>query len=146
MSVLTPSITPLSHLTRRIQTGLRPLALQHRDTPRAETASAAAVPRKRKLSATDLEIPDSEDDEDYGWAEEDEEDMPPMPPQWQGSEDILVPAEGELEREEEVDGEDDVDDEGIAKAEDVPGLGAHEGSGARRIMAEVGDSEDEEAV
>lgn len=45
---------------------------------------------KRKLNQTDLEIPDSEDDEDYGWAEEDEASMPAPPQQWQGSEDILL--------------------------------------------------------
>ena len=46
--------------------------------------------RKRKLGQTELEVPDSEDDEDYGWAEEDEAAMPAPPPQWQGSEDILL--------------------------------------------------------
>lgn len=43
---------------------------------------------KRKLRDTDFEIPDSDDDEDYGWQEEDA--MPPMPSQCQGSEDILI--------------------------------------------------------
>jgi len=59
---------------------------------------ANSLPQKRKISATDLEIPDSdaEDDEDYGWAEEDEEELPPPPPQWQGSEDILISPPGEL--------------------------------------------------
>ncbi|PHH69169.1 hypothetical protein CDD82_7950 [Ophiocordyceps australis] len=46
-------------------------------------------PKKRKLGQTELEVPDS-DDEDYGWADEDEEALPPPPPQWQGSEDILL--------------------------------------------------------
>lgn len=76
--------------------------------------------RKRKLE----EILDSEDeggdDEDYGWAEGDENDWPPPPPQTQGSEDILVvPAEEDEETEEgqelqedarEVDQETDDDD------------------------------------
>ncbi|KAI1407048.1 P-loop containing nucleoside triphosphate hydrolase protein [Hypoxylon sp. FL1857] len=44
---------------------------------------------KRKLSQTDFEVADSEG-EDYGWEEEDELEMPSMPPQWQGSEDILL--------------------------------------------------------
>ncbi|KAI1447606.1 P-loop containing nucleoside triphosphate hydrolase protein [Annulohypoxylon stygium] len=44
---------------------------------------------KRKLSQTDFEIADSEDEE-YGWEDEDELEMPSMPPQWQGSEDILL--------------------------------------------------------
>ncbi|KAF4467623.1 DNA repair rhp55 [Fusarium albosuccineum] len=45
---------------------------------------------KRKLGQTELEVPDSEDDEDYGWADEDEAAMPAPPPQWQGSEDLLL--------------------------------------------------------
>ncbi|KAK8028853.1 P-loop containing nucleoside triphosphate hydrolase protein [Apiospora marii] len=44
---------------------------------------------KRKLGDTSFEVADS-DDEDYGWAAEDTDDIPAMPPQWQGSEDILV--------------------------------------------------------
>ncbi|KAI1143152.1 P-loop containing nucleoside triphosphate hydrolase protein [Hypoxylon sp. FL0543] len=44
---------------------------------------------KRKLSQTDFEVADSEG-EDYGWEDEDDLDMPRMPPQWQGSEDILL--------------------------------------------------------
>ncbi|KAI1204911.1 P-loop containing nucleoside triphosphate hydrolase protein [Annulohypoxylon truncatum] len=44
---------------------------------------------KRKLSQTDFEVADSEG-EDYGWEDEDESEMPSMPPQWQGSEDILL--------------------------------------------------------
>ncbi|ATZ58055.1 hypothetical protein BCIN_15g05250 [Botrytis cinerea B05.10] len=60
-------------------------------------APAIALPtQKRKRS--EFEIPDSEDDEDYGWAEEDEE-LPPMPPQWQGSEDVLAPPQGDSEDE-----------------------------------------------
>jgi hypothetical protein len=48
------------------------------------------------------EIRDSEDeddlegsDEDYGWAEEDGGKLPQPPPQWQGSEDTLVPGANE---------------------------------------------------
>lgn len=44
---------------------------------------------KRKLGDTDFDVAGSEDDEDYGWDAEDAEHMP-VPPQWQGSEDILV--------------------------------------------------------
>ncbi|KAM4056935.1 rad51 domain-containing protein [Hirsutella rhossiliensis] len=54
---------------------------------------ADLVLRKRKLGQTELEVPDSEDeadDEDYGWADEDEAALPAPPPQWQGSEDILL--------------------------------------------------------
>jgi len=110
----------------RKKTGLLPLVLPVAPTqaPMSPTAipkqapvesPLLPVPQKRKLSATDLEVPDSEaeDDEDYGWAEEDEEDIPPMPPQWQGSEDILVPPPGELEGEDEegIDEEGDEPDE-----------------------------------
>jgi hypothetical protein len=51
------------------------------------------------------EIPDSEEtDEDYGWQDEDDAAMPGMPPQWQGSEDLLL---GHVENAVE-DGGDDV--------------------------------------
>jgi hypothetical protein len=69
------------------------------------SASVIANPPRKRKRETD-EIRDSEDeddlegsdDEDYGWAEDDEVELPEPPPQWQGSEDILVPAiEGEEE-------------------------------------------------
>jgi hypothetical protein len=50
---------------------------------------AAAADQKRKLEHTELEVPDSED-EDYGWAEEDDAAMPAPPQQWQGSEDVIL--------------------------------------------------------
>ena len=50
-----------------------------------------------------------------------------MPPQWQGSEDILVPAEGELDAEEGEDG-DEGEDAGIEIATE---------------SVEIDDSEDE---
>lgn len=45
--------------------------------------------QKRKLDETGFEVPDSEDDE-YGWHEEYNSALPGQPPQWQGSEDILL--------------------------------------------------------
>ncbi|KAF7560508.1 hypothetical protein G7046_g3640 [Stylonectria norvegica] len=67
--------------------------------------------RKRKLGQTDLEVPDSEDDEDYGWADEDEAALPAPPPQWQGSEDLILGQEvGQSE--DGSDGEDEYDDRG----------------------------------
>lgn len=51
---------------------------------------AVAAQPKRKLGQTGFEVPDSEDDEDYGWVDEDEAALPAPPPQWQGSEDILL--------------------------------------------------------
>jgi hypothetical protein len=44
---------------------------------------------KRKFHETGFEIADSEG-EDYGWEDDDEAEMPSMPPQWQGSEDLLL--------------------------------------------------------
>lgn len=99
------------------------------------------LPQKRKLSATDLEIPDSEaeDDEDYGWAEEDEEDVPPAPPQWQGSEDKLDPAEAELEPEEE--------DPELNFGDDVESdAGGQEIPRHVNVRTEISDSEDELAL
>lgn len=120
------------------QNGLNPLDLPSIPTfdpsrqklPQMNPTATLTLPQKRKISATDLEVPDSEgeDDEDYGWAEEDEEDVPVMPPQWQGSEDILIPPPGELEAE-------DPEDE----HEEVPGNG-------KELPEEIVDSEDELAL
>lgn len=74
---------------------------------RRTEAAHRGVRMKRKLGHTDLEIPDSEDDEDYGWAEEDEASMPGPPPQWQGSEDILLGQEVGHSDDDDDDGEDD---------------------------------------
>lgn len=91
-----------------IQGGLKLLSLPEtrpdvEQLPYRSMNSSSIIPRKRKISATDLEIPDSEgeDDEDYGWAEDDEETVPELPPQWQGSEDILIapPVEQEADSE-----------------------------------------------
>ncbi|KAJ4225361.1 hypothetical protein NW759_005060 [Fusarium solani] len=62
---------------------------------------------KRKLGETELEVPDSEDDEDYGWADEDEAAMPAPPPQWQGSEDLILGQEVGRSEDENSDGDDD---------------------------------------
>lgn len=59
--------------------------------------SAKLTPRrKRKLGDAQLEVADSEDDDDaYGW-DDDDDAIPPMPSQWQGSEDLLIePKPGE---------------------------------------------------
>ncbi|RFU35812.1 hypothetical protein B7463_g535, partial [Scytalidium lignicola] len=100
-----------------VKEGLKPISLpemqpDHGHLPYSPINFTPSLPQKRKLSATGLEIPDSEgeDDEDYGWAEEDEEAVPEMPPQWQGSEDILVPAPGELEADSENNEEDDTEE------------------------------------
>jgi hypothetical protein len=48
--------------------------------------------RKRKLGETGLEdeVADSEGEDDYGWHDDEEDALPSMPPQWQGSEDLLI--------------------------------------------------------
>ncbi|CAH0048722.1 unnamed protein product, partial [Clonostachys solani] len=57
---------------------------------RRSSGIAPMTQHKRKRGNTDFEVPDSEDDEDYGWANEDEAHLPAPPSQWQGSEDILL--------------------------------------------------------
>lgn len=52
-------------------------------------ATAYTRAQKRKLDDTGFEVPDSED-EDYGWQDDDDNALPRPPPQWQGSEDLLL--------------------------------------------------------
>ncbi|EAQ87285.1 hypothetical protein CHGG_03904 [Chaetomium globosum CBS 148.51] len=59
---------------------------QYDDTQHSRTLTSTLAP-KRKLGDTDFEVADS-DDEGYGW--DDDEELPPMPSQWQGSEDLLL--------------------------------------------------------
>jgi hypothetical protein len=59
-------------------------------------------------------VPDSDDDdEDYGWQDEDDGAMPAMPPQWQGSEDLLL-GRDDQSSEEELDDE-SIGDKGVGK-------------------------------
>ena len=103
--------------------------------------------QKRKLAETDLEIPDSEgeDDEDYGWAEDDEDDVPAMPPQWQGSEDILVPGAQEVESEEDEQREREweVEKDALDGEGDVDGDGESMGDANTEQFRVIEDSEDE---
>ncbi|KAK3939772.1 P-loop containing nucleoside triphosphate hydrolase protein [Diplogelasinospora grovesii] len=74
-----------------------------------QTSSRPSVPaHKRKLADTDLEIAASDDDEDYGWGDDDGDEAAnvPMPSQWQGSEDILLHPRAESDEEEEEEEED----------------------------------------
>ncbi|KAL2141288.1 hypothetical protein VTI28DRAFT_2623 [Corynascus sepedonium] len=80
-------------------TGLLSVDCDHARQSRTLTSTPA---HKRKLRDTDFEIADSED-EDYGW--DDDDDLPPLPSQWQGSEDLL------LTRKPGTDDEGDVDDD-----------------------------------
>ncbi|PHH65278.1 hypothetical protein CDD81_2690 [Ophiocordyceps australis] len=98
------------------------------------TGPADLVRPKRKLGQTELEVPDS-DDEDYGWADEDEEALPPPPPQWQGSEDILLGHGSDAS--DEGDGEDtDSQGSGNAVKADDQGM-SRDGSAA---SSEAGDT------
>ncbi|KAH8681345.1 P-loop containing nucleoside triphosphate hydrolase protein [Xylariales sp. PMI_506] len=60
------------------------------DTTQSSLTLSSAHRSKRKLGETGFEIADSEDEESYGWEDEDAAEMPPMPSQWQGSEDIML--------------------------------------------------------
>ncbi|KAI3329224.1 hypothetical protein HD806DRAFT_276974 [Xylariaceae sp. AK1471] len=77
--------------------GLAELDLQT-DQPSLALATKS-YRQKRKFHESDFEIADSEG-EDYGWEDDDEAEMPSMPPQWQGSEDLLL---GRAEEEDDND-------------------------------------------
>ncbi|KAF6840935.1 rad55 protein [Colletotrichum plurivorum] len=64
----------------------------HYDTDQPSMLLSTTPRAKRKLAEAGLEVPDSEDDDDeeYGWEREDDAALPGMPPQWQGSEDLLL--------------------------------------------------------
>ncbi|KAI3402085.1 hypothetical protein diail_14 [Diaporthe ilicicola] len=64
-------------------------------------ASSTTPWPKRKLDETGFEVPDSED-EDYGWQEKDSSLLPGMPPQWQGSEDLILGQTHESEGDSQV--------------------------------------------
>ncbi|SPN98594.1 related to DNA repair protein rhp55 [Cephalotrichum gorgonifer] len=74
---------------------------------------------KRKFGDVRREIPDSDDE--YGWDSEDEAHLPPEPPQWQGSEDLIV---GTQRSGSESSGEEDADEEGGDAAEESVEEGA----------------------
>lgn len=75
---------------------------------------------KRKLEDAGLEIPDSDDD--YGWDPDDEAHLPPEPPQWQGSEDLIIGTQ----RSDDEDAEEGVNDE-VDEGEDrSKGVGEEE--------------------
>ncbi|KLU86161.1 hypothetical protein, variant [Magnaporthiopsis poae ATCC 64411] len=69
--------------------GLIPVSLDHGCVPDMASLTFASRPKRRRGDGN-LEVPDSDDDEDYGWQDEDATALPPMPPQWQGSEDVLL--------------------------------------------------------
>jgi hypothetical protein len=74
------------------------VSVEHDNTQQSK-ALTSTPKQKRKLRDTDFEIADS--DEDYGW--DDDEELPPMPSQWQGSEDILLTLKPESDDEDNQD-------------------------------------------
>ncbi|KAH8172927.1 rad51 domain-containing protein [Sarocladium implicatum] len=98
------SVDAVDHVSAfQIGTGqLVPIQL---DSNEASTRLAGVTQQKRKLGQTGFEVPDSEDDEDYGWGDEDEAALPAPPPQWQGSEDILLGQDIGRSEDEEEEGE-----------------------------------------
>ncbi len=125
---------------------------------------------KRKLGDTELGRRGDADDEDYGWDNEDDDNLPSMPPQWQGSEDLLLghryEEEGEDDAEDPRGDEDgdggDGDSEGVTSALDValgeggqsagPNLRSDawrpggQGPGAKRSPRSVADSEEDSDI
>ncbi|KAK2040342.1 P-loop containing nucleoside triphosphate hydrolase protein [Colletotrichum somersetense] len=91
----------------------------HYDTSQPSVLVSSNAPRaKRKLVETGLEVPDSEeedDDEEYGWAQEDDAALPGPPPQWQGSEDLLLGTQA-VGSEEDGDNDDTGDEAEVERA------------------------------
>jgi hypothetical protein len=98
-----------------VQRGL--VSVQYDDTQHSRTLTATPAP-KRKLGDTDFEVADS-DDEGYGW--DDDEELPPMPSQWQGSEDLLLLRKPESD-------DDDEDDEHPVEARESEDEGPVDGN------------------
>ncbi|GJC78020.1 hypothetical protein ColLi_00858 [Colletotrichum liriopes] len=97
----------------------------HYDTNQPSVLLSNTPRAKRKLAEAGLEVPDSEeDDEEYGWVQEDDAALPAPPPQWQGSEDLLLGTQA-AESDEDGDGDGDRDggdnDDTGDEAEEVEG-------------------------
>ncbi len=93
------------------------VSVEHDSTQQSTTLTCTPAP-KRKLGETDFEIADSED-EDYGW--DDDQELPPMPSQWQGSEDILLSRKLESDEEDHQDSDQshEADDKGSQEGGDT---------------------------
>lgn len=72
-------------LTKCVKIGLVPVEY---DGVQRVGATSYTPAQKRKLDKTGFGVPDSEDE--YGWEEEDTSLLPGQPPQWQGSEDVIL--------------------------------------------------------
>jgi hypothetical protein len=105
----------------------------HHDASRQPVVVAVGTPaRKRKLGHTDLdEIPDSDGaDEDFGWGEDDDDALPALPPQWQGSEDLIIGTQRDSdgsEHEQEEDDDDGGDDDDGSSSDDDDGSSSDDG-------------------
>ena len=102
-----------------MQTGLVPV--QYDGAEQGEVSTSV----KRKLGDAGLEIPDSDDD--YGWDPDDEAHLPPEPPQWQGSEDLIVGTQRS---------DDEGADEGGVDEDDASKEGADEQGAVREAVGE----------
>ncbi len=96
-----------------MQSGLVPVECD--DTQQSRTLTSTPA-QKRKIEDTDFEIADS-DDEAYAW--DDDEDLPPMPSQWQGSEDILLVRKPESDEEDHQDSSDAGETEAQEEADET---------------------------
>ncbi|KAL1835664.1 hypothetical protein VTJ49DRAFT_6257 [Mycothermus thermophilus] len=96
------------------------VVVEYNDDTQPSAALACTPARKRKLERREFEIADS-DDEYYDL---DDDELPPMPSQWQGSEDILLgpkPDEDEPEEENALDKhDDDAEDEATRPSQETP--------------------------
>ncbi|TDZ47189.1 DNA repair protein rhp55 [Colletotrichum trifolii] len=100
----------------------------------------STTPRaKRKLAEAGLEVPDSDEEgEEYGWEQEDDAALPGMPPQWQGSEDLLLGTQGRS------------DDEGSGGSEDDGDGGGGDNdhsdndNGTEKVGADTGSGRDDD--
>lgn len=95
------------------------------DDAHSSRALSATPAPKRKLAATNFEIADSED-EDYGW-DDDDDALPPMPSQWQGSEDILLRPPPESEQPDDDGHEETTEPEEEVESVAAPAGVGHEG-------------------
>ncbi|KAH6634548.1 hypothetical protein B0J18DRAFT_406183 [Chaetomium sp. MPI-SDFR-AT-0129] len=110
------------------------VAVEDEDGTQSRTLDSNPA-QKRKLGETDFEVADSEDEE-YGWDDDDE--LPPMPSQWQGSEDLLLTREpGRDSDDDDDEGDEDPSD---TKHGDDQGPGDMESSSEGQIMIPPSDS------
>lgn len=121
---------PTAHVTNQLcsKDGIVHVSIDHDQPPSA--LSSTPVQNRKSVDAG-IEVADSEDD-DYGWQVEDESELPQMPSQWQGSEDLLL---------NRCDDSDNGDEDGKELVE--PGDGDDKNSPPRYAGASAADDEAE---